>query len=513
MAVCYGLTKFHQYTFGRDVNVITDHKPLVSIVLKPLSKAPRRLQNLLLRTQEYTYSLSHRAGTDIPVADALSRAPFPGKNSEEMVHNVFYTPIKTERLAEIRAATQVDDIMTTLKNVIMSGWPTSRVDVPPAAMPYFNYRDELTVQDGIILRGERVVIPTSLRPDIKQKVHAGHLGINSCLRRARELVFWPGMSSDIRQTIENCSTCAMFSDKQPPEPSIINNIPSRPYKTIATDLFSIEGRDYLVTVDCFSTFIEVDYMTTTTSEVVIDKLKQHIARHGIPDTIISDNGPQYSSEKFREFTSKYGIRHQTSSPGNSLMGRRTKTLIPTTSIALKPNQPRHTKTEMEDKRTKVAVRSTNRKSLQQFHPGDTVRVQPTQPGHRVWKKATVTQHLGGRSYEVATEDGATLRRNRQLLRAKPTPADNPNVAETTGETTPKDKQPTLPASPRPGPIMSSPAHIAPTTPDTGTPCAKPVTPSTVPIVVPTGPNPQSKGPVPYKTRIGRTVKIPARYKD
>ena len=90
----------------------------------------------------------------------------------------------------------------------------------------------------------------------------------------------------------------MFSDKQSPELLIINNIPSRPYETIATDLFSIEGRDYLVTVNCFSTFIEVDYMTTTTSEVVIDKLKQHIARHGIPDTVISDNGPQYSSQKF-----------------------------------------------------------------------------------------------------------------------------------------------------------------------------------------------------------------------
>ena len=167
-------------------------------MLKPLSKAPRRLQNLLLCTQEYTYSLSHCAGTAIPVTDALSRAPLPGKNSGEMVHNVFYTPIKTERLAEIRAASQVNDTMTTLMNVIMSGWPTSRVDVPPAAIPYFNYRDELTVQDGIILRGERVVIPTSLRPDIKQKVHAGHLGINYCLRRAWELVFWPAMSSDIR---------------------------------------------------------------------------------------------------------------------------------------------------------------------------------------------------------------------------------------------------------------------------------------------------------------------------
>ena len=162
LAICYGLTKFHQYTFGRDVNVITDHKPLVWIVLKPLSKAPRSLQNLLLHTQEYTYSLSHHAGTAIPVTDALFKAPLPGKNCREMVHNIFYTPNKTERLAEIRAATQVVYTLMTLKNVIMSGWPTSRVDVPPAAIPYFNYRDELTVQDGIFLRGERVVIPTSL---------------------------------------------------------------------------------------------------------------------------------------------------------------------------------------------------------------------------------------------------------------------------------------------------------------------------------------------------------------
>ena len=121
-----------------------------------------------------------------------------------------------------------------------------------------------------------------------------------------------------------------------------------------------------------------------------------------------------------------------------LMGRRTKTLIPTTTIALKPNQPRNTKTKMEVKRTKVAVRSTNRKSLHQLHPRDTVRVQPTQPGHRVWKMDTVTQHLGRRIYEVATEDGATLKRNRRLFRAKHTSADNPNVAKTTGETTPKD---------------------------------------------------------------------------
>ena len=127
-----------------------------------------------------------------------------------MVNNVSYTPIKKQRLQEVKAATQVDDVLTTLKCVILDGWPNTNQDVPPSIIPYFDYRDELTVQDGIILRGERVVIPISLRPDLKAKLHAGHLGINSCLRRARELVFWPGMSADIpshRRMYHLCHAC------------------------------------------------------------------------------------------------------------------------------------------------------------------------------------------------------------------------------------------------------------------------------------------------------------------
>ena len=224
---------------------------------KPLSKAPRRLQNLLVRTQEYSYTLSYTAGTAIPVADALSRAPLPSKKSGEIVNNVFFTPIKKQRLQEVKAATQVDDVLTTLKRVILDGWPNTKQDVPPSVIPYFDYR----VQDSIILREERVVIPTSLRPDLKAKLHAEHLGINSCLRRARELVFWPGMSADIRQAIEGCTTCAMHAGKQATEPLVMTDVPDRPYSKIGTDLFTIQERDYLITVDYHSTFIEVDYLT------------------------------------------------------------------------------------------------------------------------------------------------------------------------------------------------------------------------------------------------------------
>ena len=126
--------------------------------------------------------------------------------------------------------------------------------MPNSLTPYFSYRDELTVQDGIILRGERVVIPAAMRPDIKVKVHAGHMGINSCLRRARELVFWPGMSSEIRQYIESYDTCATHSDKQAAEPLFMHEVHGRPWQKVGTDLLSFVGRNYLITVDYYSNF-------------------------------------------------------------------------------------------------------------------------------------------------------------------------------------------------------------------------------------------------------------------
>ena len=79
-------------------------------------------------------------------------------------------------------------------------------------MPYYHYRDELAVSDGIIMRGERVVIPLSMRKEMKRKIHTGHMGMNACLRLARDVVYWPGMSSEVRQYVETCGTCATFSD-------------------------------------------------------------------------------------------------------------------------------------------------------------------------------------------------------------------------------------------------------------------------------------------------------------
>ena len=130
---------------------------------------------------------------------------------------------------QVSDATTTNQCLTILGEIILRGWPNQKDGIPMEALPYFNYRDELTIQDGIIYRGDRIVAPKALRQDMKNRVHAGHLGINSCLRRARDLVYWPGMSAEIRQHVDTYGTCATYANKQPHETSVIIGVPDRPW--------------------------------------------------------------------------------------------------------------------------------------------------------------------------------------------------------------------------------------------------------------------------------------------
>ena len=197
LAVTYGLEKFHHYTFGRQVFVVTDHKPLVAISNKPLSKSPKRLQTLLMRAHRYTFELHWSPGIEIPVADVLSRAPVQKPSEEELIHCVTENGPRDERLQEIRNATATDQFLTILGEIILKGWPNQKVGIPMESIPHLNYRDELTIHDGIVYREDRIVVPKALRQDMKNRVPAGHLGIKSCLIRARDLIYWPGMSAEI----------------------------------------------------------------------------------------------------------------------------------------------------------------------------------------------------------------------------------------------------------------------------------------------------------------------------
>ena len=253
LAIVFSLERFHQYTFARHVTVHSDHKPLESILKKPLYKAPRRLQGMLMRLQRYEVHVIYKPGKLMYLADTLSRA-FPAPNGDpspqedlEQINMVKYLPISDHRLTEIRESTARDESLQLLKDVILNGWPEDRSSLPIQVHPYFPYRDELTVQDGLIFRGERVVIPKDLRQSAKERAHSSHLGIEGCLRRARECLFWPNMNADLKDYIEKCEVCSNFQNSNQKETLMNHEVPDRPWSKVGTDLFSIGDANYLIT--------------------------------------------------------------------------------------------------------------------------------------------------------------------------------------------------------------------------------------------------------------------------
>ena len=154
------------------------------------------------------------------------------------------------------------------------------------------------MENGLLLKGSRLVIPKPLQRDILQKLHAGHQGIVKCRERAKQSVWWPGMCTQLQKVVEGCDTCAK-ERVNPREPLLPTKFPDRPWEKVGADLFQWNDNQYLLVIDYFSHFIEVAKLTSTTSVAVVEHCKSIFTRHGIPSKVMTDNGPQFPSEVFR----------------------------------------------------------------------------------------------------------------------------------------------------------------------------------------------------------------------
>lgn len=315
LAIVFSLEKFNQHTYGRHVKIQSDHKPLESILKKSLACAPKRLQGMMMRLQKCDYEVQYERGTNLYLANTLSRAYLPttlhptGAEFEN-INAAAFLPVSTSRLREIQQATEDDEILQALKAIILRGWPDDCSQLPEQTTPYFSARDELSLHDSVISRGQRIVVPVSLRKDMERKLHASHLGTESCLRRARETIFWPNMNAKLKEMIATCETCRKHETSHQKESLIPHEIPSRPWEQVAVDLFELNKKEYMITLDYYSNLWEIDRLTSTTSSAVVLKLKNHFARYGCPDRLISDNGPQFVSSEFRKFANDWDFEHK-----------------------------------------------------------------------------------------------------------------------------------------------------------------------------------------------------------
>ena len=187
LAQIFGLERNHQYTYGRKITLWTDHKPLVSITRKPITTAPKRLQRLLLRLVQYDVEILYKPGKEMYLADTLSRAFLPKTDRSqveldtESINMVDFLPVSKATLEELQKSTEQDSTSKALKALIINGWPSVKNKLSQNTEPYFNFRDELSVQNGVIFKGTRCVIPISMRNSIKDKLHNSHTGVSKAL--------------------------------------------------------------------------------------------------------------------------------------------------------------------------------------------------------------------------------------------------------------------------------------------------------------------------------------------
>ena len=321
LAVTWACEKFVTYILGKEIVIETDHKPLVSLLGgKNLDSLPPRILRYRLRLARFQYSIIHVPGKSLCTADALSRSPVSTLENtsiqEEaetiMEDSISQLPASKSTLERFSNAQNSDPVCKRVIHYCLHGWPNKKqIEIP--IIPYWKMQGELTMSKNLLLYQKRIVVPSLLQKETLQKIHAGHQGINRCRLRAQASVWWPDLSNQIKDMVTSCQIC---SKKFVPrcEPLLPSKLPEYPWQKIGADLFMLKGSTYLLVVDYFSRWPEVRKLSSTTSKGVIEAFKSIFSGQGIPQTLISDNGPQFSSQEFTRFSKAYNFSHITISP-------------------------------------------------------------------------------------------------------------------------------------------------------------------------------------------------------
>ena len=548
LAIVFACTKFHQYVYGKDVLIESDHKPLETIFKKPLEKAPARLQNMLLKLQKYSIKVFYKKGKEMFIADALSRAYINSSpnNNEKLEFNVMTLEATTSALSPIRydqliEETNADDVLNKLSSIITRGqWPSKFNTAPSWLQPYYSFRDELSVEDGVVFRGSKIIVPTKLRSNYIQQLHKMHQGADSTLKLAREYFYWPKMSEDIFYYVDKCHVCNSSKPHQQKEPLQLQEVPSRPFEFVGTDLFDFNNNQYIVIVDSYSGYFDFEQLQDSTSKTVIKFLKKQFSTHGIPSQLLSDNASYYSSQEFKSFSKEWNFQHITSSPhfprsnglseravksaksllrkcqkdntdvqyallllrntprdnnlkspSERLYSRKTNIGMPATEFCLQPRPVKNVQTNLYNKRmTQKISHDKTAKPLPELLTNQAVRLQ-TDRGHE--KIGYIKDQCNPRSYIVSSE-GKDYRRNRQHLlpvgEPKPLPISKPEVLTQPGKTYAQAAKTTAKSTAKP---KTNKEALKPEVKDPTPPPSTPKTTTT--------------------TRSGRQVIMPARYTE
>jgi hypothetical protein len=466
LAIVFGVKRFHQYLLGRSFKIYSDHKPLQHLfseerAIPPMASA--RIQRWALTLSAYDYSIMYKPGKDHANADLLSRLPLPESLAETplpgetilLMENLLMSPVSA---SQVKTWTDHDPVLSRVRRFVMQGWrPTSDVEL----RPYQQRKDELSVQDGCVLWGSRVVVPPPGRPKVMDELHEGHPGASRMKSLARSYVWWPSMDAELERKVKDCVPCQLNQKSPAPAPLHPWEWPARPWSRLHADYAGpFMGKMFLVVVDAHSKWLEAKVVNSATSQSTIQQLRTLFATHGLPEMLVTDNGSVFTSAEFHEFTQRNGIKHVKTAPyhpaSNGLAERAVQTLKEglkkSTSGTIEAKVDRflfhyrmtpHSTTGRPPAELLMGRRP--RSHLDQIHPDLTDRVRGNQERQKAehdrhaksrafaveeavfirnfargptWVSGTIVMTQGPCSYRVKLSDGRVVRRHVDHMRPR-----------------------------------------------------------------------------------------------
>ena len=292
---------------------ITSHCSIYISESKPIpALASARIQCWALTLSAYNYCIQYKPGSANSNADVLSKLPLPESPSSVPVPGETIFLLETVHTSpldatQIRSWTNKDPILAKVRTMILQGWThTSDKEL----QPYQLRKDELSVHDGCILIGSRVVILDAAQTKMLDQLHQGYPGITRMKGLARSFVWRPGMDHQLEQKVKACPNCQQHQNLPATAPLHPWEWPRRPWARVHVDYAGLtSGKMLLITVDTHSKWIEIQVVSSETSRSTIDHLRTLFATHGLPKVLVSDNGTPFTSGEFTEFVRRNGIRH------------------------------------------------------------------------------------------------------------------------------------------------------------------------------------------------------------
>ena len=426
------------------------------------------MQRWALMLSGYSYHIKYVPGRENKVADALSRLPTRdfSEPPQTVIHLLQSAPEAPLLPRKIRLGTERDPVLAVVKQAVMHGWPKN---VNSELQPYSNRRTELSLHEGCLLWGNRIIAPPQERKRILQELHDAHPGIVRMKALARGYVWWPKIDSEIEALIKSSSICQRHQNTPPKVPLRPWTWPDTPWERVHIDYFGpFLGQMILVVVDAHTKWLEaIPTGHSSTATTTVSKLRSLFSTFGIPEMVVSDNGPAFTATEFSQFMSFNGINHLTTAPyhaaSNGLAERAVQTVklglqkqtqgdlsmkfarfllnyrvTPCDSTGSSPAElmfKRTLRTRLDLIRPNLQGRVTNKQATMKARYDAKARVRAFQPGEKVFTKLHFERHWtpatvidsDGSLVDLQLNNGRSCRRHLDQIRPDTSVA--PEMAE------------------------------------------------------------------------------------